>query len=458
MIKERLIRSLKVSVQLGLLLSALCLSVYSQGKNPVILIPGLSGSELLHKDTGERVWFRAIKSKREDLRLPISADLSKNRDSLIPGDILRTIKVGPFSVADVYGGFVAAMQVRGGYREEKWASPSGNGHQDALYVFSYDWRLDAVDNARRLFADVEALKLRLKKPDLKFDIVAHSLGGIISRYAVMYGDADLPAKGQKPRPSWAGARHFNKIVLMGTPNEGSVLSLSSLTNGFSVGGVRLELPFLQDSSKFTVFTIPSAYQLLPAPGTLRVFDDTLETVEIDIYDPKVWRKYGWSVIDDKDFAGRFSADERKVAEAYFSNVLDRAKRTHLALAAGDGKTKGVSFQVLGADCRTALDSILLYQDRKTSKWITRFRPRGFTRWDGTKITTAELEKLMLAPGDGIVTRRSLETRRPGSIGGKPEEFICGDHNRLAANVRIQDHVINWLNNEAPKKSSDFAAR
>lgn len=437
-------KALATLIQAGFLLVALGISVAAQGKNPVILIPGLSGSELLHKDTGERVWFRAIRSKREDLRLPISADLSKNRDELVPGDILRAVKLGPISVVDVYGGFVTAMRARGGYREEKWSEPSELGSRDALYVFSYDWRLDAVSNARRLFTEVEDLKIRLKRPDLKFDIVAHSLGGLISRYAAMYGDADLPQDARRAKPTWAGAKHFNKIVLIGTPNEGSVLSLSSLTGGFSVGGVRMDLPFLEDTSKFTVFTIPSAYQLLPAPGTMRVFDDRLEPISIDIYDPKVWKKYGWYVIDDREFASRFSAAERKAADAYFAAVLDRAKRTHLALAAGDGKTGGVSFQIVGADCRTALDSIVLYEDKKTSKWITLFRPRGFTRWDGEKITTAELTKLMMTPGDGVVTRRSLETARPGSIGNTAEKFICGEHTRLAANVKVQEYVIGLL--------------
>lgn len=453
--RRPLITSLITSLQLFLLLAGFALCIEAQGKNPVILVPGLTGSELLHKETGERVWFRAIKSKKEDLRLPISADLSKNRDDLIPGDILRTIKVGPFAITDVYGGFVASMQARGGYTEEKWASPSANGYRDALYVFTYDWRLDAVDNARRLFNDVEALKIKLKKPDLKFDIVAHSLGGIISRYAAMYGNADLPTDMRGIKPTWAGAKHFNKIVLMGTPNEGSVLSLSSLTNGLSVGGVRIDLPFLEDTSKFTVFTIPSAYQLLPAPGTFKVYDDRLEPLEIDIYDPKVWKTYGWSIIDDKDFPDRFSAAEIKSAESYFRAVLDRAKRMHLALGANAGTSPGISFQVLGADCKSALDSIVLYKDQMTDKWVTLFRPRGFTRWDGEKISTSELQKLMMAPGDGVVTRRSLETRRPGSIGELPGKFICSDHARLAANTQIQDHIIAWLGHKT--KLADHSA-
>ena len=437
-------------LQLVLLLAGLVLTANAQGKNPVIFVPGLSGSELRHKDTGERVWFRAIKSDKEDLRLPISADLSKNRDDLVPGDILRTIKVGPFSVTDVYGGFVTAMRDRGGYREESWVSPSANGTHDALYVFSYDWRLDAVDNARRLFDNVEALKRKLNKPGLKFDIVAHSLGGIISRYAAMYGNADLPPDVKEIRPTWAGAKHFNKIILMGTPNEGSVLSLSSLTNGYSVGGVRIDLPFLEDTSKFTVFTIPSAYQLLPAPGTFKAYDDRLEPLEVDIYDPTVWKRYGWSIIDDKEFPGRFSPNERRSAEAYFAAVLDRAKRTHLALGAVSKPSSGVSIQVLGADCKTALDSVVIYKDRLADKWITLFHPRGFTRWDGEKITTSELQKLMMTPGDGVVTRRSLETRTPGSIGGAAEKYICGEHSRLAGSAQVQDFIIGWLDGRKNK--------
>ncbi len=39
---------------------------------------------------------------------------------------------------------------------------------------------------------IERLKTKLQRPDLKFNVVAHSMGGLIARYAAMYGDADLP--------------------------------------------------------------------------------------------------------------------------------------------------------------------------------------------------------------------------------------------------------------------------
>lgn len=427
------------------------MSLFAQGKNPLILIPGLSGSELVDKKTGEKIWFRAVKAKSEDLRLPISININKVQDDIIPGDVLRNVKIGPVTVTDVYGGFVRAMEMRGGYHEEKWETPSDDGDHDSIYVFPYDWRLDNVGNAQRLFSSVEALKKKLDKPGLKFDIVAHSLGGIISRYAVMYGNADLPANGKKLTPTWVGAKHFDKVILLGTPNEGSANSLSALLNGYTIGGLRIDLPFLEDTSRFTVFTIPSAYQLLPAPGTLRVLNDKLEPIEVDLYDTKVWSKYGWNPVEDKGFADKFDDAEEKIAPQFFAGQLARAKRLHEALVASRGKSGGVTFQVFGSDCKTAVNSVVLYRDREADSWKTVFRPKGFTRTDGTKVTDSELRDAMTTPGDGVVSTRSLEASTQSENAGVRSimdsgapKYVCEEHNKLAANSRIQDQIIKFL--------------
>ncbi|MFZ1699925.1 MAG: hypothetical protein WBO10_00540 [Pyrinomonadaceae bacterium] len=440
-----------MAVRTSILLVALCISLFAQGKNPIILVPGLSGSELVNKNTGERIWFKTFRSKSEDLRLPVSTELSKSRDSIVPGDILRGVKIGPIPVTDIYGGFIQTMEVRGGYYEETWEAPSEQGYHDSLYVFAYDWRLDNVLNAQRLIRSVEALKKKLKKPKLKFDIVAHSMGGIISRYAIMYGDDDLPAGNRKPTPTWAGSKHFDKVILMGTPNEGSVSSLGAMVNGFTIGGLRIDLPFVQDTSKFTVFTIPTSYELLPAPGTLRAFDENLEPLDIDIYDPQTWSKYGWNPIDDKDFVKEFSPTERRAAPAFFTAQLSRAKRLSEALTAAPGKSVGVTFFVVGSDCRAAADAIVVYHERNSEEWKTLFRPRSFTRSDGVKVSEDEVKKVMYAMGDGVVTTRSLEavtqSKAAGIVSildGGSGKFICEDHNKLAANSRIQDYIIGVL--------------
>lgn len=433
---------------------AVSFTLAAQDRNPVILIPGLTGSELRDKNTGERVWFKTRKSRSEDLRLPISTDVAKMGDGLVATDVLREVKIGPFPVTDVYGGFIKAMEQRGGYREESWTEPGEDGHTNALYVFAYDWRLDNVANARLLVRTVEKLKKRLGRPDLKFDVVAHSMGGIIARYAVMYGDSDLPAGRRSTKPTFAGSSLFDKVVLLGTPNEGSALALNALLNGFSIGGLRIDLPWAQDTSKFMVFTIPSIYQLLPAPGTAKIYDEELRPVNADIYDPKTWTKYGWSVIQDKRFSSRFSRAEARVAERYLSAVLSRAKQLHEALAAANGQTGSTTFHPVGADCKSVIDGLVLHRD-DSGNWKTLLKPKGFKGVNGQKYSDSDVKALLQSPGDGVVSARSLEASTQASKLGLtsiyarvPAKFFCEDHNKLAANPRIQDYVISVLAGKA----------
>lgn len=445
---NQILSSLRLSVMI-----ALCaLSGFGQGKNPVILIPGLSGSELRHSETKERVWFKTFRSKSEDLRLPLQADSTKMRDKLIATDVLREVKLGIFPGVDIYGGFIKAMELRGGYKEERFDAPSPEGYQDSLYVFAYDWRLDNVENAKLLIKKLDGLRHQFKKPDLKFDVVAHSMGGIISRYAAMYADVDVLNGNGKLQPTWAGGRYFEKVIMIGTPNEGAANALNSLVNGFALGGMRIDLPFVQDTSKYLVFSVPASFQLLPAPGSLRAFDDKLEPLEIDLYDTKTWKKYGWDVTNDKDFPDEFSLAERKVADHYFANALGRAKRLHEALAAANGRSTGVEFFTVGCDCKKDTpDGVIIYRDVKADKWKTVFKAKGFTRSDGYKFTDDDLKKVIYSPGDGIVPLRSLEaiaqSRRAGvaSIYDVREtKLICQDHNKQFANAMIQDYVIKVL--------------
>ena len=76
------------TARLSCLLLALSFSLFAQGKNPVILIPGLAGSELRHRLTNDKVWFKTFKSKSENLQLPIFADPTKSHDDLIATDAL----------------------------------------------------------------------------------------------------------------------------------------------------------------------------------------------------------------------------------------------------------------------------------------------------------------------------------------------------------------------------------
>src|SRR5215203_3947836 len=47
----------------------------AKGRLPVIIIPGLIGSELVNKNNNDKVWFDLNRAKDDDLRLPISPNL-----------------------------------------------------------------------------------------------------------------------------------------------------------------------------------------------------------------------------------------------------------------------------------------------------------------------------------------------------------------------------------------------
>jgi pimeloyl-ACP methyl ester carboxylesterase len=420
-----------------------------EGKTPIIIIPGLTGSELVNSKTGEEAWFKAGRAKDDDLRLPISPVLSRNRDNLVPRDIIRSIKFLKFlPETEIYERLVNALETRGGYKEGSWEVPAKGGHKDAFYVFPYDWRRDNVENARLLIRQIENLKRSLGKPKLKFNVVAHSMGGLIARYAAMYGNADLTSG--IPRPTWPGANHFDKIFLLGTPNEGSVSSLNVLLSGFSYVGGGLNLPFIQNIDRFDVFTIPSIYQLLPHQGSLLAYDENLKPVEIDIYDPAVWDKYGWSVWNDDDFKKKLTALEQKNARPYFLSVLNRAKRFQAALEADSRGPVPVAFHVVGSDCKETPTALMLLRDEKKGRWETRFKPDSFTSSTGEKVTADQVKALLVAMGDSVVTKRSLTGGSRSSAGKKPfpitsELLQCEGHSKLVTNPEIQDKLFLLLN-------------
>lgn len=425
----------------------------SKGKMPVIIIPGLLGSELVNKETDETVWFDLGRSKNDDLRLPISADLAANRDNLVPRDILRNIKyLRFFPEVEIYQKAATSLEVPGDYTEGKWDEPTENGFQDTYYVFPYDWRRDNVENARLLVNRIDELKRKLKRPDLKFNIIAHSMGGLIARYAAMYGDKDLPSGTRRLVPTWAGATRINKIFLVGTPNEGSITSLDALINGYPIGPRGINVPFIMDLTRFDMFTIPALFQLLPHGGTVRAFDENLKPLRIDIYNPATWEKYGWAAYTDPDFTKQFSVLEQSQARDYFRAVLNRTRRFHQALEANISRRSPVAIYMLGSDCKPTLDAMIVRRDKKGERWRTIFKADGFKRSDGTKVTDDELKTLLFAKGDGVVTERSfLTSTLPGAkvrVGNyqtalpvRDVSFACEVHNRLLSNADVQNKLF-----------------
>lgn len=441
-----------------------------KGKRPVIIIPGILGSELINAETKERVWIYLSPSKTDGLSLPISPNLAQNRDKLVATRILEREKISKFlPEVSIYEALIRAMENYGGYTKGDWENPDTSaGGMDKYYVFAYDWRLDNVENARLLIRRVEQLRQKIGDADLRFNIIAHSMGGLITRYAAMYGDADLPSNGARPAPNWAGAKYFNKIFMFGTPNEGSMQTLKLLLKGYSVGGFNINV-----LNREVAITSPAVFQLLPHQTAVRIYDEDLNPISLDLYDPATWKKYGWSAYADQTFLNKFAGQPGAVdasgkksefaavslsdLDAYFANTLARAKLFHEALDADASVPSALSFFAFGSDCDETLDGVILRKAAKTGAWQTIFTPKPYKTSAGRSITADEVRAKLFAPGDTSVTRRSLlaetitEQNYRNSIFRRnlpvTATFSCETHNELPNSKILQDNFLTALMQE-----------
>jgi len=128
----------------------------------------------------------------------------------------------------------------------------------------YDWRL-GVD----VLGQALAARLRLE-PAKRVMLVAHSMGGLVSRAALANAGTDC----------------VERIVLLGTPNFGSFAPVQALRGTYAV--VRKIARLNQEQSAewlaeevFNAF--PSLYHLLPAPG---------HSAGLDLFDSAQWPQSG----------------------------------------------------------------------------------------------------------------------------------------------------------------------
>jgi pimeloyl-ACP methyl ester carboxylesterase len=450
------------------------------GKNPVLVIPGILGSQLVNRRTGKVVWPGLRGSDNDTLALPVGgATLAENRDDVVASEIVTSAPLIRFlPEIGVYNSLLRALEDFGGYRHGDLDAPAEGGDRDTYYVFAYDWRRDNVESARLLVEKIGRLKERLGRPDLRFDVIAHSMGGLVARYAAMYGARDLPGWDEAPRPDWSGASHFARLMLFGTPNAGSMDALSTLLVGYSVLGSDLpRLKLLSKLDRDSVFTIPSVYQLLPHGERARFFDSALQPLALDVYDLETWRRYGWSIACDKDYIGgerqrllkrrKGEKDEAITAqvdeeieraagerERFLRLALERAKGFHRALSVPVPPPASLQWYLFGGDCEPTLDGAVIGTVK--GRATTFFR---VSRAMGDKSLRRRAEELMFAPGDGRVTRRSLfglphELPAPESAADAPlpnvvprpaqATFHCEVHGDLPLNATVQNNLLTVL--------------
>ncbi len=413
---------------------------------PVILIPGVLGSRLIDKSKRSEVWpgstLHLLAGSKLNLALPFDPVTLKPVDDGLEATGLFEEVLN----ADFYGAILRTLRQSGGFVAGK-PGTRADPRVRQYYVFAYDWRQDNVTTARRLDDLIEQIRRDYGDPKLRVNVIAHSMGGLITRYYLRYGTVDaLEGDGAFPI-NMAGAAKVGTVVLLGTPNLGSLNSLESMLLGHRVGLRRVEPEVLA--------TMPSIYELLPHPLTDWSVDPSGKDLDLDLYDVATWKRMEWSVFDPA-VIGRVRARFREPGEAqayitalqaYFARNLERARRFIWSVTYEEPSSP-VKFVVFGGDCVLTPARIVI--EPMAGRSFARLFPEDVQH----KVSGVDYTRLMLEPGDGEVTKPSLLARESlNPVAPRNSAlffplayafFLCEDHERLTGNINFQDNLLNVL--------------
>lgn len=429
-------------------------------RNPVIVIPGILGSKLIEEETQTIVWGAFVREASNPripeqarmIALPMrpGARLVSLKDTTRENGALDRLKVSLFpGVSIAPKAYLQILQTLGvgGYTDqtlgESGAVDYGTNHY-SCFQFSYDWRRSSAENAvllgefiedRKRYVEGENLRRFGAKGRVKFDIVAHSMGGLIARYYLRYGDQGMPATGE-PVLNWSGEKNIAKVVLIGPPNAGSALALTQLTKGIKL------IPLRPSYSPSILGTMPSIYELLPRERHKTLVDsDTGEA--LDPLDFALWKERQWGLANSKNdenlallLPNTTPAQRQTIAHDHLRKCLRNARRFQQALDRDARKPDSIS--------------LLLYAgDSLYTPTVSAADPH-------------ESREIEWAPGDGIVARYStiMDERYRGEpsddklrtpIEWDDVNFLFESHIDLTKSAAFANNVLFQLLESDPKR-------
>lgn len=260
--------------------------VQPPSKNPVIIIPGIMGSELYNNNLSinNLIWPDTIKFTLyvyDEFLDILKLDPNGNTlNDIAVGDIIRNI-----NNTDYFNGLVNVLE--------------SNGYQEGtdLFVFSYDWRLKGTENVTLLASAIEEIKV--KTGAQKVDIIAHSMGGLLSKYYLINNSS------------------IDKFIDIATPHVGSPKAFKTVMFGETIGTSHLFGLIGVNSERIKIISqnMASIYELIPS----KKFVDSNNYV------------YDLDDIDQNNIRGKLSYDQ---TNDFLKNsgrnplLIDQAKYFH----------------------------------------------------------------------------------------------------------------------------------
>ena len=206
-----------------------------------------------------------------------------------------------------------------------------------VHDYGYDWRLDPTLLSKQLVDFVAQLTCNQSTcplPERGATIIAHSLGGLVTRHAV----------NQRPQL-------FRGVVYAGVPGSSCVNILGPLRNGEDV---------LLSSRVLTAqvnFTIRTSFALLPLDGRCFLDRHTGEEYPVDFFDPQEWVRYRLSPCVAEPLAALHPQPKSGGITKYVNSMTSSLPSLPLPGRKGIAKTADLSkvTAILGATEPEAID-------------------------------------------------------------------------------------------------------
>lgn len=407
------------------------------GRVPVVLVPGLTGTALIDRDSGRPAWGDG---KRllfpRDGGLSTALPLDGSAPAAEPGAAIGSIRLlGGLIRRDVYDPVVGLMRANG-YRVGDLDRPDP---ESTFFVFPYDWRRSAVDVAALLRERLDALRRARGEERLVVDLIVQSNAAQIARYLLKYGGEPLE-RAEAGTAALPPTLAVDKLVLVGTANGGALRVLREMNRGrryIAVFGRKLRPEVL--------FTYPSLFEALPGYRDDLFLDGGGRTLDIDLFDADPWIRYGWSIYADAALrrARRPEASaifvDRAAVDRHLERSLDRARRLQaLLLKDPEDFFPPRIYMIQNLFRETAERAVVSCAD--TSKCATRF---GGDR--GLRAGSA-LHSRTVSPGDGhasVFSQNALSEAERAAVADDPF-YVDDRHFEMILHPAAQRRLVEIL--------------
>jgi len=336
---------------------------------PVVIVPGFGVTRLLDPKLDRFVWGTAHATVQrhyeDDLDLPIADDGTIGRDRLVPRGYVGSR--GPINIG---------WLLREGLRKY------GNYVPDRdVFMFEYDWRLGARDNARVLGDFIDSVR-----HGGKVDVVTHSAGAFVAlAYVKLAGGADK----------------VEHLVLIAPPRRGVVDAFRIM--------VRPEKFIRREFTPEMVATWPSVAELVPDNGRFLV-DGRGATINFDAWRAQDWTRY-------------VPLDARH--ERAFARSLKNARRLRDSLR-DTPLPPHVHLTVIAGDCVATAVHVIARDDGTYVFYPSELRA-----------DEKPLEHKLFELGDGTVPVSS-------ATAGESATLFCDGHQGIAADPNVHRALLRVL--------------